>query len=163
MVAQRKISLVWQYFDEEQSDDEVVCRLCEQLWKRLWGDPRGKAASLKCLSTNKIRVVRAKDLFEWSTDLYFLWPDVGCMLVCVQCSDRLCCAADHRRSGGDATERKGAGWSQEEAGYDQTAAVQVSSIGAAGGRPGTVRACVPGHIRNDTAVSGMLRHSSCYT
>ncbi len=30
MAAQRKITSVWQYFDEQESDNEVVCQLCEQ-------------------------------------------------------------------------------------------------------------------------------------
>lgn len=47
--------------------------------------------------------------------------------------------ADHRCSGGDAAERKGAGRGQEEAGHDPTAAVQVPPLRAAGGWPGTVR------------------------
>lgn len=36
--------------------------------------------------------------------------------------------ADYRRSGGDAAEREGAGRSQEEAGHDQAAAVQVPAL-----------------------------------
>lgn len=71
----------------------------------------------------------------------YIWPAPGVVIEgwCFIGALTDCCVADHRRSGGDAAERKGAGRGQEEAGHDQTAAVQVPALRAAGGRPGTVR------------------------
>lgn len=58
-----------------------------------------------------------------------------------QRADRCAAFADHRCSRGDAAEGARAGRGPEEAGHDQTAAVQVPPLRAAGGRSGTVRAC----------------------
>lgn len=55
--------------------------------------------------------------------------DVSCCHVC---------AADHLCAGRDAAEGARAGGGSEEARHDQTAAVQVPPVGAAGGRPGAV-------------------------
>lgn len=67
--------------------------------------------------------------------------------------------ADYCRSGGDAEERKGAGRSQEEAGHDPTAAVQVPPVRAARGRPGAVRGR-PGNARDHAFYQSVFHFQS---
>lgn len=50
----------------------------------------------------------------------------------------VCVSSDHRCSGGDAQEGERAGRSQEEAGHDPTAAVQVPAVRAQRGWTGAV-------------------------
>lgn len=50
----------------------------------------------------------------------------------------VCVPSDHRCSGGDAQEGERAGGSQEEAGHDPTATVQVPAVRAQRGWTGSV-------------------------
>lgn len=61
---------------------------------------------------------------------------IDCYSACFSHFTRV--SSDHRCSGGDAQEGERAGRSQEEAGHDPTAAVQVPAVRAQRGWTGSV-------------------------
>ncbi len=80
-----------------------------------------------------INCVFCKSISSRSVIVEFLHLDLTCIV-----DFHLCVPSDHRCSGGDAQEGERAGGSQEEAGHDPTATVQVLAVRAQRGWTGSV-------------------------